>query len=261
MAIPVFHTPSVSLIKLNINTMKFLRVPVIALAALTIGVSASAQTVDDIVNKHIDALGGKEKLSGMKSIYIEADLEIAGNQASSTTSILYGKGSYSSVDFGGQKIISSITTDKGGWSINPLAGQVTAEPLPDDQLNAGKAQLYPGSPLVNYVDKGNKVELLGQEDVNGVKAYKLKVTSKEGANLTYYIDPTTYYIVRAVTKLSINGQDVEQGVNFSDYKKTDYGFVAPYSSARDLPNGMTINITVRKIEVNKEIDPKIFDKP
>jgi hypothetical protein len=229
--------------------MKFLRVPVVALAALTIGISASAQTVDEIVNKHIEALGGKEKLNGMKSISIEADLEIAGNQASSVTTILYGKGSYSSVDFGGQKIISSITTDKGGWSINPLAGQVTAEPLPDDQLNAGKAQLYPGSPLVDYATKGNKVELAGQEDVNGVKAYKMKVTSKDGANLTYFVDPATYYIVRAVTKLSINGQDVEQGVNFSDYKKTDYGFVAPYASARDLPNGMTINITVRKIEV------------
>ena len=241
--------------------MKFLRVPVVALAALTIGVSARAQTVEEIVNKHIEALGGKEKLNGMKSISIEADLEIAGNQASSVTTILYGKGSYSSVDFGGQKIISSITTDKGGWSINPLAGQVTAEPLPDDQLNAGKAQLYPGSPLVDYATKGNKVELAGQEDVNGVKAYKMKVTSKDGANLTYFVDPTTYYIIRAVTKLSINGQDVEQGVNFSDYKKTDYGFVAPYTSARDLPNGMTVNITVRKIEVNKEVDPKIFDKP
>jgi outer membrane lipoprotein-sorting protein len=261
MAIPVFHTFYQSFTKLKINTMKFLRVPVVALAALTIGISVNAQTVDDIVNKHTEALGGKDKLAGMKSISIEADLDIAGNQASSTTTILYGKGSLSSVDFGGQKIISSITTDKGGWSINPLAGQATAEPLPDDQLNAGKALLYPGSPLVNYAAKGNKVELAGQEDVNGVKAYKLKVTSKEGANLTFFVDPTTYYIVKSVTKLSVNGQDVEQAVNFSDYKKTDYGFVAPYTSARDLPNGMTINITVRKIEINKEVDPKIFDKP
>lgn len=241
--------------------MKFMRVPVVALAALTMGVSVNAQSVDDIVNKHTEALGGKEKLNGMKSIYIEADFDIAGNAATSTTSILYGKGSFSSVDFNGTKILSAVTTDKGGWAMNPLAGQTTPEALPDDQLNAGKAQLYPGSPLVNYAAKGNKVELAGQEDVNGVKAYKLKVTSKEGANLTYYLDPTTYYIIKAVTKLSLNGQDVEQAVSFSDYKKTDYGFVAAYTSARELPNGMTINITVRKIEVNKEIDPKIFDKP
>lgn len=241
--------------------MKFLSVPVVALAALTVSLSVNAQTVDEIVNKHIEAVGGKDKLGAMKSLYIEADMEVMGNQASSTTSVLYGKGSKSEIDFGGQKIINCVTVDKGGWTINPMAGQVTAEPMPEEQANAGKSQLYPGGSLYDYATKGNKVELAGQEDVNGVKAWKLKVTTKEGGNLVHYIDPNTYYILKTVTKLTTGGQEIEQGITFSDYKKTDYGFVAPYSSAIELPQGMTLNVTVRKIEVNKEIDPKIFDKP
>jgi len=237
--------------------MKCIRIPVVALAALITSLSVKAQTVDEIINKHIDAIGGKDKISGMKSIVIEADLDIAGNQGTSTTSVLYGKGSLLEIDLGGQKIATCIT-DQGGWAMNPLAGQTSAEPLPADQANLGKVQLAVGGPLFDYAARGNKVELAGQEDAGGVKAWKLKVTTKEGANLTYYIDPATWYIVKAVTQL---GQGGEQVTTYSDYKKTDYGYVAAYSSARELPGGITVNITVRKIDVNKEVDPKIFNKP
>jgi hypothetical protein len=241
--------------------MKFLRVPVVALAALTVSFAVKAQTADEIVNKHIEAIGGKDKIAAMKSLRIEADMEVMGNQASSNTTIVYGKASLSEIDFGGQKIVNCITIDKGGWLINPLAGQVTAEAMPEETVNAGKSQLYPGGALLNYAAKGNKVELAGQEDVNGVKAWKLKVTTKEGSNIVQFIDPTTFYIVKTVTKLNAGGQEIEQGVSFSDYKKTDYGFVAPYTSSIELPQGMTLNVSVKKIEINKEIDPKIFDKP
>jgi outer membrane lipoprotein-sorting protein len=248
-------------INLKINIMNFLSVPVLALAALTVSLAVKAQTVDEIVNKHIEAVGGKDKLNSMKSLYVEADMEVMGNQASSTTTVLYGKGSLSEIDFGGQKIVNCVTIDKGGWSINPMAGQVTAEPMPEAQANAGKSQLYPCGALLDYTARGNKVELDGQEDINGVKAWKLKVTTKDGANQVHYIDPNTWYIVKSVSKMNTGGQDIEQGITFSDYKKTDYGFVAPYTSAIELPQGMTLNVTIRKIEVNKEIDPKIFDKP
>lgn len=241
--------------------MKFLRVSLIALTTLTASVAASAQTVDEIINKHVEAIGGKDKLNNMKSLYIESDMEVMGNQATSTITTLFGTGSRSEIDFNGQKIINCITADKGGWTINPLAGQVTAENMPEGQANASKPQLYPGGILLDYAAKGNKVELAGQEDINGVKAWKLNVTTKEGANLTQYIDPNTWYIIKTVTKLNMGGQDIEQGVTFSDYKKTDYGFVAPHSSAIELPQGMILNVSVKKIEINKDIDPKIFDKP
>lgn len=241
--------------------MKFLLVSLIALTTLTASLAASAQTVDEVINKHVEAIGGKDKLNGMKSLHIEADMDIMGNQALSTTTTLFGKGSRNEIDFNGQKIINCITADKGGWTINPLAGQVTAEDMPAEQANASKPQLYPGGLLLDYAAKGNKVVLAGQEDLNGVKAWKLNVTTKEGTNITQYIDPNTWYLLKIVTKLNMGGQDIEQGVTFSDYKKTDYGFVAPYTSAVELPQGMTLNISVKKIEINKDIDPKIFDKP
>lgn len=241
--------------------MKLLRLPLTALAALTIGLNVSAQTVDEIVNKHIEAIGGKDKVNGLKSLYIEADMDIMGTQAPSTTTVVFGKASLSEVNFNGQKIVNCVTLDKGGWVINPLMGQVTAESMSEEQLKVGKAQLAPGGVLYDYAARGNKVELAGQEEANGVKAWKLNVTTKEGATSSIYVDPNTGYIVRAVVKLNMGGQEIEQGVNYSDYKKTEYGNLVPWTSAIEYPNGMTMNVVVKKVEVNKQVDPKIFEKP
>jgi outer membrane lipoprotein-sorting protein len=241
--------------------MKFLRIPVLALATLTVSFAAEAQTLDEIVNNHITAIGGKEKINAMKSMYVESEMDIMGTAAPSVTTVLFGKGSLGEVNYNGQKIINCVTADKGGWAINPLAGQVTAEAMPEEQVNAGKAQLSAGGSLYNYAAAGNKVELAGQEDVKGVKAWKLVVTTKEGAHFVHYIDPATWQIVRTVAKVNMGGQEVEQGINFSDYRKTDFGFVTPWSYAIEFPNGMTLTVSVKKVEINKEVDPKIFEKP
>jgi len=219
--------------------------------------AVKAQDVDEIINKHIAALGGKEKISNIKTIYIESTMEIMGNEAPTTTYIVNGKGYRSETNFNGQKIIQCFT-DKGGWSINP--GQTTAEPVSADQVKNAQGQLQVGGPLFDYAAKGNKVELQGKEDVNGASAYKIKVTSKDTMVTTFYIDVTSYYILKVVSKLLANGQETETIITFSDYRKTDFGNVMPFEQQVVLPQ-LTLNIINKKIEMNKEIDPKIFEMP
>jgi hypothetical protein len=221
--------------------------------------NVQAQTVDDIIEKNVNALGGKDKIMGVKTIYKESDMDMMGNQASTTTYILNGKGYKTETDFGGSKIIQCIT-DTSGWGINPLMGQTSAQAMPDDQVKASQMQLHIEGPLVDYAAKGYKVELLGTEDVNGSSAYKLKVTTKDNVEITVFIDTTTYYAVKAVSKAVINGQDIETTVLFSNFQKTDYGLVVSYAREVTLPQG-TITITDKKVEINKPIDPAIFEMP
>ena len=204
-------------------------------------------------------MGGRDKLSGVKTIYKESTLEVMGNEAPTVYYIVNGKGFKSETDFSGQKIISCVT-DKGGWSVNPMMGQTTPTAMPSDQLKAAQGQMQVFGPLLDYASQGNKVELVGREDVNGVSAYKIKVTTKDSLESIMFLDPNTYYTLKITSKVNAGGQETETAFNFSDYRKTDFGVVMPFSLQIVLPQ-ITININDKKIEVNKDIDPKIFEMP
>lgn len=237
--------------------MKSLRVAMLAAFTLVAGI-VQAQSADEIINKHVEAIGGKDKLAAIKTIYTEFDLDVMGQQAPGVTYVLSGKGYRNEMDFGGQKIIQ-VVTDKGGWGINPMMGQTSPEPLPEDQVKMNRANLDPVGPLYNYASKGYKVELAGTEETSGVKAHKLKLTSPEGPEMMYFIDPNTYYILKTVVKAKVDGQEMETTLAFSDYKKNDYGYVSAGTTELNLPQGFSLTIKTKKVEVNKEIDPKIFE--
>ena len=60
--------------------MKSIKFFLLALAAITTS-SLYAQTVDEIISKHVEAIGGKEKLSQVKSLYTENSVDVMGNSA------------------------------------------------------------------------------------------------------------------------------------------------------------------------------------
>lgn len=225
------------------------------LSATLVLTTARAQSVDEIVSKHLTALGGKSLIAGIKTVVVESSVDVMGTEAPSTTYIMNGKGYKSEVDFNGVKIIQCVT-DSGGWTINPMAGSTTATPLPEEQARAQKSQLQVGGPLFDYATNGSKVELIGKDSSN----YKLRLTTKDGFEVTYFIDMKTYLINKAINKMSAGGQDLETTITFADYKKTDYGYVMPYSQSIVLPQ-VTLAITNKKIDINKEIDPAIFKMP
>jgi hypothetical protein len=229
------------------------KITCLLLAATLLFTSAvQAQTVDEIISKHIEAIGGKEKLSQLKSIYTEHSMEIMGNQAPVIEYLVEGKGFKSESEFNGSKIISCFT-DKGGWLVNPMAGSADAQAMPDEVYKSGKAQIYAGGALVDYAAKGYKAELAGKEDGN----FKVKITG-EGSETYYFIDPASFYVTKSIIKSEIMGQIVDVITTYSDHKKTDFGIVLPFAKTIDM--GMfQLASKVNKLEVNKEIDPVIFE--
>src|SRR5882757_7375468 len=108
--------------------MKKIQLMFLGIAVLSIS-AVQAQTVDEIINKHIEAIGGKEKLSQAKSLYIENSMEVMGNQAPSTESVLEGKGYKNETEINGAKK-NNFYTDKGGWMVNPMMGASDPQAMP-----------------------------------------------------------------------------------------------------------------------------------
>lgn len=218
-------------------------------------VSAPTLTADDIVNKYVDAIGGKDAIAKTKSMSVEGTMLVMGSEAPTTTTVVDGVGMKQVSEFNGAKIINCYT-DKGGWMVNPMAGVNSPAAMPDDQYNSGKDAIYVGGPLYNYAARGGTIQLAGKDD----KAYSIKLTTKDKAEYTFVIDAKTYLLTAMTSTVQMQGQPVTLTTYYSDYRKTDTGFLVPYGLSLDFGQ-FQLGITVKTVELNKTIDPATFDMP
>ncbi len=228
-----------------------------ATVAFFVGLSASAQTVDEIIDKHVAALGGMDKLNAVKSVYTERSLSVQGMEIPSKSTVLVGKALRTESSVMGNSMVQ-VVDGTTGWMIRPatMGGTGDPEDMPADQIKQQLGQLDPFGPLVNYKDKGNKVELVGKEKVNGKDAYHLKVTTKDGQMVDEFLDASTYLMSKV--SMMMNGQAGE--MSFSNYKDVD-GVKFPNTMEMASPQAGNLTFTTEKVTVNGKIDEAIFKKP
>jgi hypothetical protein len=214
---------------------------------------AKAQTVDEIINNHIDAIGGKEKLLALNSVKLDGNLNTQGFDVGIVVTVLNGKGARTDISVPGMSDGYRIITPTKGWNFLPFQGMSGPEDASEEQVQSGQGQLDLQSPLLNYAAKGHKVELLGNEKVDGADCYKLNITYKNNKTTTLFINTTTYYKVKSISQVNLNGQDMEMETTYTDFKKLPEGYVFPFSQTN---LSGTINYT--SIGINKPVDEKIF---
>lgn len=218
---------------------------------------AHAQSADDIINHYIDAIGGKDNLSKINSVSMEASAQVMGNDNPVVVDIINGKAYKSVTEFNGQKFVR-VYTDKGGWTINPFAGGSDAVALPENEFKSVKSDMYVGGALYGYaVNHAGTVKLDGTDG----GTYKIQYTSPDSVESTYYIDTASYLLTKMVRQGQMQGQDVEVTTTFSDYRKTPEGVLFPYTTDVDFGGNFSMSTTLKKVEINKTIDPSIFDMP
>jgi hypothetical protein len=240
--------------------MQITRSFILAASISLFSTGAFAQTADDVINKNINALGGKDKLNSLASLYQESTTSAMGQDMTSKTWILSGKGMRAEIAVMGQSIIQVITKDTG-WMVNPLAGSTDPQPMSKDQIKPYANRIDPRGPFVNYAANGYTATLVGSDKVNGADCYKVKLTRSGDGDQTYYIDKSTYYIDKASVDFNVQGQAGTLDIVFSDYTKTPEGYVFPNTTTiSGGPQGDIVS-KITKVVPNQTIDPTLFTKP
>jgi hypothetical protein len=240
-----------------------IRQGLISLLLLGIAVPGMAMTADELIAKNIQAKGGLEKIKAIDTCKSTGKLESSG-------------------DFTIELALSQTVTRKGeirqeaslqgltqiqawdghvGWQIQPFGGRKDPEKLSADDVKGLVEDADIDGPLVDYRAKGNKVEYLGTEDVDGTEAYKLKVKLKSGDVKYFYFDPDFFLEIRITTRRIIRGTEQEFETDLGNYEKVA-GVYMPFSfetGPKGAPKGQ--KVTIQKIEVNIPVDDAIFAFP
>lgn len=226
---------------------------------MLVSVVSFAQTADEVIASHIAARGGAEKLSAVKSVKMESNMAVAGMELPVKMCIVNGVGTRMDLNAMGSDM-TTVVDSTGGWAINPMAGGTDPIKGTAADLKGALVQLDLSNGLLDYKTKGSTVELQGKEAVGGADAFKLKLTLKNGAAITHFIDAKSYNLVKTVAVANLGGQEFEATTSYSNFKAVD-GIVFPFMNEVSHPQFGSMATTLTKIEVNPTIDPAVFAFP
>lgn len=226
-----------------------------------VAVPLSAQTVDEIIAKHIQARGGMEKLKALKTIRYSGKM-VVGPGLEAPALFEQKRPNSIRLEFTIQSLSFVQAYDgKVGWFINPFQGKKDPEAMGEDDLKSTAEQADFDGPLLDYKQKGNKVELVGKEAVEGTDAYKLKITLKSGDVRYMYLDADSYLPIKEESKRTIRGAEVESESTPGDYKEVEGIWIAHSLETGIKGSPQKQKITIEKVEINPPLDEARFKMP
>jgi hypothetical protein len=234
---------------------------IVLIAVCCFGALSYSQTADELIAKNIQARGGMEKMKANKTFRITGKFDGGGGFTASVgqenqrpnlvreTFSLQGMTAVQAYD------------GSAGWQIQPFQGHKDPELMGEDDVRDLLLDADFDGPLVDYKEKGNTVEYLGHDVVDGDDALRLKITLKNGDIIYDYLDPDTFIEIRKEIQQFIRGSVRDRVVGLGSYKPVA-GVMYPFSMAqgpKNNPDEQTV--TVQKMEMNVTIDPADFMLP
>lgn len=203
-------------------------------------------TANDILNKYIEAVGGKEKLEAVQSYSLTAEAEMQGMKLNLDIKKTANNQFMQDVQVMGNSMSKQVLNDGAGYML--MQGQ--RKEMGETELNKLKEESAP-FPELNQLSGG--VTLEGIETINGKKAYKIKVSDEK----TVFYDVDTGLKLQVVTVAEMNGQQITSTIALSDYKEVA-GIQFPFLMAQTM-GPQSFDFIVKEIKVNEGVSDADFE--
>lgn len=227
--------------------------------AILLATQASAQTVDELIKKNIDAKGGLQKMKAIKSVKMTAKIIQQGLEIPIVIQQKRPGMVRADVTFQG-KSQTMAYDGQSGWKTDPFQGSSDPEKIAGDDLKEAEEQSDMDGALVDYKDKGHKVELVGKEDMEGTPVYNLKLTLKNGDVRNIYLDAENYLELKVNLKRKTPGGEIEVDQYVGNYKPVN-GVLFAFSLETKIKGQTASQIAIEKIELDVAIDDSVFKMP
>jgi hypothetical protein len=223
--------------------------------------AGAAQTMDDIVAKHLAARGGAAKIEAIQSLRMTGKARGPGAREALVVREIKRPGRIRT-EFTFQGLTGVYACDgERGWQVSPLDGEMEPRPMPPEAARLALEQADFGGPLLGWKEKGNGVELVGRAAIGGREAWKLKVTPKGGAPRHLYLDAQSYLLVQSESTREVAGHTIETETTFADYREVG-GLLFAHSIEIGIKGRpRRVSVVVEKVEIDPVLDDARFRMP
>lgn len=226
--------------------------------------AARAVTADEIIARHLAALGGAAKLKAIHTLRRSGKLIVPGFNAELAYTETRARPGAIRQELTLQGLTQIEAFDgRDGWHIQPFQGRKDPARMSADETKALRLAADIDRPLIDYQAKGHTVEYLGTEDVDGTPAHKLRLKLAWGDEVTYWIDPDTWMLVRDRERQIIRGAEQVTDTDYGEYEQVAGVWVAmsEEQGAQDSDASQKQKVVFDKAEANVAADPAWFAFP
>jgi hypothetical protein len=236
-------------------------VTALLLAPALLASAASAQTVEDVIHRYLEARGGLARLRAVQSLRLTGTVELPGMPAAPFTLELK-RPDRMRTEFviEGHRAVRAYD-GRVAWSQLPVPGERPQQMGPEDAADAKAQADVDLSPLVDAAAKGYTVELVGRDRVPAGETFRLVVRGRDEPPRTLQLDTRSHLVVRTEERRRVEGQEVDFVTEVGDYRP-EGGLVFPHRIELG-PKGSPDRqrLTIASVEVNPPLDDARFSFP
>ncbi len=236
----------------------------LAIAICFAGCNRQSPTLDQLIERNAEAVGGKSAIEAIHSIRVELHIADPGFEVDG--SYLAARPGWMRIDItaGGQHVYTEALSRTRGW-------QWKGKGEPGEESAMATAALHHGVELPGHLfglhelrPRGDRIDLIGREKVDGINYHVLRLTLSDSYITTLYLDPESWLITRKRDVRPLH-PDVDPTATTIENKMSDFRRVGdvlfPFASTdADLSTGKILETTaVRSITLNPAFDPRIFE--
>jgi photosystem II stability/assembly factor-like uncharacterized protein len=228
------------------------------------GGRAHALTAKEVLERHIKARGGLDKLRAIRSLRMTGTLTLSRRGSpvkAAWGQVLKRPGMIrTEVTLQGVTAVNAFDGQQA-WSVSPFGGRRDAERSSEDNARPLAQAADIDGALIDWLQKGHRIEYLGSEDVDGTRAYKLRARLKDGDVQYLYLDPDAFLIIRVITHARVRGSERVTETDYGGYQQVA-GVWIPFFLESG-PKGEPRNslIAIERAEANVEAADALFKFP
>jgi outer membrane lipoprotein-sorting protein len=225
---------------------------------LAYSMNAQDLSLDEVLANYYE-VNGLESLDRHKTFIMKGKSVSQGMENNFTMTILKPDKYRMDVPIQGQNMVQVYNAGEA-WMIAPWTGSLDPKDITGDQVKQMEKQSDLTGDLYNWKEKGNKVEMLENEDFEGSPVYRIKCIDKNEDESIYFIDAENFVVLKQENTTMMRGEEVKTATFPSDYKPVG-DFMMPHNFEVAYNEQVVSQILIEEVVLDPEIDESIFEKP